>query len=350
MPTQDMLAGLRILEVAEGVAGPMCGKVFVDLGASVTRVEPPRGDWILQLADAGGPHAIYHQLNVGKTTLSLDLTTAAGQASIADLAGQADVIVVGEREANLARLGLGYATLQQANPGLVYCHVSGWGSGGPMHDKAASELCIQVVAGMTRYLGSKSGAPVRQGFDLVSVDTGIAAAQAALAALFWREQTGEGQFVQVSMLATAIALMQWDITAFSGPDKWYGRQLNAHEWSEDHGFQLADARCLIDLRSNEQAWSSLLREVGCTDLADDPRLQTEEGLDLTIPDLPRLTAGRMTNWSFADKERLVRDTYDGTIVPMLTLPQVAEHPQVRHIGVISADTPPRVRFPMEMKQ
>ncbi len=348
MATQNMLEGLRILEIAEGVAGPMCGKVFVDLGASVTRVEPPAGDWILRLADSGAPHAIYEQLNAGKTTLTLDLATPEGQAHIAELAHEADVIVVGEREANLARLGLSYAALQAASPRLIYCHVSGWGSGGPMGDKAASELCIQVVSGMTRYLGSKGRAPVRQGFDLVSIDTGIAAAQAALAALLWREQSGEGQFVQVSMLATAIALMQWDITAFSGPDKWYGRQLNAHEWSEDHGFQLADARCLIDLRSNEEAWSSLLREVGCTDLADDPRLQTEEGLDLTIPDLPRLTAGRLTHWSFADMERLVRDKYDGTIVPMLKVAQTIEHPQVRHIGVISDGPMRRTRFPMDI--
>ncbi len=350
MPTQTMLEGLRILEIAEGVAGPMCGKVFVDLGASVTRVEAPEGDWLRRLSDSGGPRAIHAQLNAGKTLVSLDLKTPEGQARLAALAREADVVVVGAREATLAGLGLNYPTLKAVSPRLIYCHVSGWGSGGPMGDKAASELCIQVVSGMTRYLGSKGSAPVRQGFDLVSVDTGIAAAQATLAALLWREQSGEGQFVQVSMLATAIALMQWDITAFSGPDKWYGRQLNAHEWSVDHGFQLADARCLIDLRSNEQAWSSLLREVGCTDLADDPRLHTDEGLDLTIPDLPRLTAGRMTHWSFADMERLVRDKYDGTIVPMLNLPEVAAHPQVRHIGVISDDPAPRIRFPMEMKQ
>jgi crotonobetainyl-CoA:carnitine CoA-transferase CaiB-like acyl-CoA transferase len=141
--------------------------------------------------------------------------------------------------------------------------------------------------------------------------------------------------------------MQWDLTAFSGPDKWHGRQLTSHEWSEDHGFQLADARCLIDLRSNEEAWPNLLRELGCTDLADDPRFATEEGLDVNVPDLPRLTAGLLTGWTFAELEPLVRDKYDGTIVPMLSLPEVVAHPQVQHLGVIRDGS---VRFPMEARQ
>lgn len=347
MSELDLLAGLSVVEIASGVAEAMCGKVLTDLGAMVTRIEPSGGDWLLRLGPTGGPGLIHAQLNAGKTVLSLDLGEPAAQAEAVALAREADAIVVGERE---ARFGLGYSALSAVAPRLVYCRVSGWGSAGPMGGKAASELAVQVVAGMTRYLGTTGDAPVRQGFDLVSVDTGIAAAQAILAALLWRAQSGEGQCVEASMLSTAIALMQWDITAFSGPDKWHGRQLTAHEWSEDHGFQLADARCLIDLRSNETAWPNLLREVGCGDLGDDPRFATTEGLDVNIPDLPRLTAGRLTHWRFADMERLVRDRYDGTIVPMLSLPEVVVHPQVRHIGVITKGPSPLIRFPMDVRQ
>ncbi|MDE2333545.1 MAG: CoA transferase [Rhodospirillales bacterium] len=349
MPTETMLSGLQVVEVAQGVAGPMCGKVFADLGAEVTRVEPPGGDWLLKVAADGGARALYDQLNAGKRKLSLDLAAPAGRASLAALVSSADVLVVGEREAKLTKLGLDAASLCHGAPRVVYCHVSGWGSGGPMGDKAASELAIQVVTGMTRYLGTLGEPPVRQGIDLVAVDTGIAAAQAALAALLWRETSGTGQRVEVSMLATAIALMQWDTTAFSGPEAWEGRQLTADQWSEDHGFQLADARCLIDLRSRESGWSDLLRELGCPDLADDPRLQTEHGLDLTIPDLPRLTAGRLTQWTFAEVEPMVRDKYQGTIVPMLDYRQVLEHPQIRHLGLVTPGAVPRVRFPMDMK-
>jgi crotonobetainyl-CoA:carnitine CoA-transferase CaiB-like acyl-CoA transferase len=350
MDSQTVLAGLNVLEIAEGVAGPMCGKVLGDLGATVTKVEPPGGDWLRRLVptdDSGG--AVYQQLNDGKDVLILDLTTPAGQERVRALAGPADICIMGQRQAKLAKLGLTYAALKAVAPRMVYCHVSGWGSAGPMGDRAASELCIQVVAGLTRYLGERGGPPVRQGFDLVSVDTGIAAAQAALAALLWRDQCGEGQYVEVSMLATAVALMQWDIAAESGPDRWQGRQLSAQDWPPDHGFQCADTRCLIDLRSNEESWPALLRDIGCPDLAGDPRFSTLQGLDLHATKLPSLTAGHLAAWSFADLERLVRDKYNGTIVPMLSLSDVVRHPQVQHIGVISAGLAPRIRFPMEVK-
>ncbi len=355
MARLNLLSGLKVVEVATGIAGPMCGKVLIDLGADVTRIEPPGGDWLRRLEpDGRGAEAVFRQLNADKDVLTLDLATQEGQARLHALLREADICIVGERRSKLARLGLDHATLRQGMPGLIYCHVSGWGSTGPKADRAASELCMQVVAGLTRYLGTRDGAPIRQGFDLVSVDTGIAAAQAILAALLWRAQSGEGQAVEVSMLSTAVALMQWDIAAESGPDRWEGRQLNAQDWPSDHGFQCADTRCLIDLRSNERAWPSLLRDVGCADLAEDPRFATITGRDLSLAELPRLTAGRLVDWSFDDLERLVRDKHDGTIVPMLDLPKAISHPQVQHIGVIQAGAiqagaMPRIRFPMDVK-
>ncbi|GAC1344259.1 MAG: CaiB/BaiF CoA-transferase family protein [Acetobacteraceae bacterium] len=339
-----MLDGLKVIEIAEGIPGPMCGKVLTDLGAAVTRIEPPGGDWLARAAPA-----IDAQLNAGKTAGTLDLKTPADQAKLHLLAAESDLAIVGHRRSKLPGLGLAYAALQQIAPRLVYCHLSGWGSDGPRADAAASELSVQVVAGLTRYLGTTDAAPVRQGFDLVSVSTGVAAAQAGLAALLWRERSGQGQYVEVSMLATAVALMQWSITAGSGPDTWDGRQLCSHDWPPDHGFQCADTRCLIDLRSNEEAWPSLLRDIGCTDLAEDPRFATRAALDLHGSALPRLTAPRLSTWAFTDLEALVRDTYDGTIVPMLSLPEVIRHPQIQHLGLITGGAAPRIRFPMDLR-
>lgn len=342
-----LLDGVTVLEAADGVPGPMCGKTLVDLGAHVIRIEGPGGDWLRQLSpgDAeGGP--IYRQLNAGKTVLRLDLKTGAGQAELHRLAPTADAIVVGHRSKSLKALGLEPGALQAVAPALVHCHISGWGSGGPLDGRSASELAVQVVTGLTRYLGSAGAPPVRQGFDLVSVNTGFAAAQAILAALLWRVGSGRGQAVEVSMLATAVALMQWSLTAGSGPDEWQGRQLLSQDWPEDHGFQCADTRCLIDLRSNEEAWPGLLHDIGCTDLANDPRFASRAAVDLNASLLPRLTAARLTEWSFTDLQALVRDKYGGTIVPMLSLPQVLDHAQVRHLGLVTAGNPPRLRFPL----
>jgi len=343
----DLLRGVTVLEAAEGVPGPMCGKTLTDLGATVIRIESPGGDWLRQLAPSdpgGGP--IYRQLNAGKTTRTLELKTPAGQAELHRLARDADAIVVGHRRKSLAGLGLDAPSLHRIAPGLVHCHISGWGSPGPMGDKAASELAVQVVAGLTRYLGSAGAPPVRQGFDLVSVNTGFAAAQAVLAAMLWRTGSRRGQAVEVSMLATAVALMQWSVTAGSGPDEWKGRQLCSQDWPEDHGFQSADTRCLIDLRSNEEAWPGLLHDIGCSELASDPRFATRRAIDLHGSELPRLTAPRMSTWSFTDLQALVQDKHGGTIVPMLSLPAVLDHPQVRHLGLVADGAPPRLRFPM----
>ena len=348
MSADTRLAGLQVLEIAEGIAGPMGGKVFVDLGASVTRIEKPGGDWLQEAAAEGERNEAYLQLNAGKQTLTIDLKSDAGRAHLDDLMAKADICILGVRRSKLEKLGLAPERLRAISPGMILCHVSGWGSSGPMADMAASELAVQVAAGFTRYLGTPDSPPVRQGFDLVAVDTGIAAVQAILAALLWREQSGQGQLVEVSMLETAIALMQWDTTAFSGPERWEGRQLNGHIGPSDHGYECADTRCLIDLRSNEAAWPSLLRDIGCLDLAEDPRFATEDAIDLHVTKLPALTAPVMRNWAFADLEKLVRDKYDGTIVPMLDLALAIEHPQVRHIGVITDGPMRRIRFPMDI--
>jgi crotonobetainyl-CoA:carnitine CoA-transferase CaiB-like acyl-CoA transferase len=175
-PGAGVLDGLRVIEIAQGVAGPLSGMMLRRFGAAVTKIEPPQG---------------------------------------VRLARDADVVISGLGDNALARLGLGYEELQRDNRRMIYCGISGWGSQGPMADLPATELALQAMAGLTRHLGAKDGPPVRQGFDMASVATGVAATQAILAALFWRMHSGEGQRVEVSMLASAIAINQWDIVAES---------------------------------------------------------------------------------------------------------------------------------------
>ena len=154
------------------------------------------------------------------------------------------------------------------------------------------------------------------------------------------------QTVEVSMLRTAIALMQWSTTAFSGPDDWKGRQLLSQDWPVDHGFQCAGTRCLLDMRSHEDSWPGLLHDLGYTDLAQNPRFATRTAIDLRASLLPRLTAPRMMEWRFEDLQALVRDKHHGTIVPMLSLAEVLDHAQVRHMGLVAPVKPPRLSFPM----
>lgn len=341
--TTGVLDGVQVIEVGSGIPVAVCGRVFADLGAQVVKVESPDGDWLAEIDPAGVAH---DQLNAGKDVRRLDLVDPASRPGFAELVAAADVVVVGHRHSARTTLGTDAATLRAVNRRLVSCHVSGWGSRGPYGDLPVTELPIQAATGLTRFLGTPDGPPIRQGFDLVSVATGLAAAQAALGALFWADESGVGQDVEVSMLATAIALQQWDIAAESGPDAWEGVQVSATAWPPDHGFRCADAQCLIDMRSHEQDWPNLLRDIGCPELAEDPRFTTRAALDLNDQELPALTADALSRWTFPDLERLVRDTYGGTIVPMLDLRGVLDHPQVEHLGLVTEG--PRLRFPVEV--
>ena len=124
MDELNVLQGLRVLEVAEGVAGPKCGKVLRDLGSAIIRIKPPDGDWLNRIAPFNGENPIYTQLNDGKEKRKLDLTASAEQKALLELARTSDIITVGERQAKLCKLGLAYETLKDANSGLIYCHVT----------------------------------------------------------------------------------------------------------------------------------------------------------------------------------------------------------------------------------
>jgi crotonobetainyl-CoA:carnitine CoA-transferase CaiB-like acyl-CoA transferase len=202
----------------------------------------------------------------------------------------------------------------------------------------ATELAVQAMAGLTRHLGVSNGPPVRQGFDMASVATGIAATQAILAALFWRMRSGEGQCVEVSMLASAIAINQWDIVAESEsveknrPSP--GIQLESYAWPPDRGFQCADGSCLIDFLGHEEGWSLFFAAVERPDLLADPRFNTGSLIRNNKRFLPELLNPTLMSWRLGELEPIVR-AHGGTILPALDLAQVVDHPQVRGLGLVA---------------
>jgi crotonobetainyl-CoA:carnitine CoA-transferase CaiB-like acyl-CoA transferase len=352
-----VLAGMRVLELAEGVPGPLCGMVLASLGAEVIKVEPPAGDWMRTVPPlVERQSASFAQINGGKRGITLDLKTAEGRIAIANLAATCDVVVTGYRPGKLDRLGISYALLAMTNPKLVHCQITGWGSTGPSANQPATELSVQAMAGLIRHLGLKDGEPVRQGFDIVSVSTGLAAAQAILAALYWRIHSGAGQTVEVSMLATAIAINQWDIVAESetasreGPSP--GLQLEAYDRAPDRGFRCADGSCLVDFLGHEEGWSLFFAGLDRPDLLADPRFNTIQLIRNNKYLLNDLLNPTLESWSLARLEALVRE-HGGTILPALDLSQVIAHPQVKTLDMIVPNaraTEPAIRLPFRSTQ
>jgi crotonobetainyl-CoA:carnitine CoA-transferase CaiB-like acyl-CoA transferase len=351
------LDGLRVVEIAHGVAGPLSGMMLRRFGAAVTKIEPPQGDWLRRVPPmVGTQSALFLELNPGKQSIVLDLKKSSAREKLARLVHEADIVITGYGPAVLARLGLGYEELKRDNQRLIYCGISGWGAKGPMADLPASELAVQAMAGLTRHLGARNGPPVRQGFDMASVATGIAATQAILAALFWRTRSGEGQRVEVSMLASAIAINQWDIVAESEsverdrPSP--GIQLESYDWPPDRGFQCADGSCLLDFLGHEEGWSLFFAGIERPDLLADPRFNTVSLIRNNKRFLPGLLNPTLMSWRLAELEPIVRE-YGGTILPALDLAQVVEHPQVRGLGLVargSGESIATIRIPFRCNE
>ena len=353
-PGAGVLNGVRVIEFAQGVAGPLCGMMLRRFGAAVTKIEPPEGDWLRRIPPKiGTDSALFLELNPGKESLVLDLKTASARGQLARLARDADVVISGLGDDALARWDLRYKELRRDNPRMIYCGISGWGSQGPMADLPATELAVQAMAGLTRHLGAKDSAPVRQGFDMVSVATGVAATQGILAALFWRIRSGEGQSVEVSMLASAMAINQWDIVAESEsverdrPSP--GIQLESYAWPRDRGFRCADGSCLIDFLGHEEAWALFFAAIERPDLLADSRFNTAPLIRNNKRFLPGLLNPTLLSWRLAELEPIVRE-HGGTILPALDLAQVMDHPQVRGLGLLEPASDrdiPMIRIPFK---
>jgi formyl-CoA transferase len=350
-PSADRLLPLgdvTVVEVSTGLCAPLGGRVLAELGATVHRVEPSDGDWVrLASRGDGATTELFDAANAGKQLHRLDVTSADGRKELDRLINGADVLVTSLSPAAQQAAGLDEGTLASSRPELVRIRVSGWGASGPKAGQGATELDMQAAVSMYRHVGSDDAEPVRVGFDLVTVNTGLAMAQATLAALLERGVSGEGQAVDVSMLATAIAISQWTITAESRPDRVRGIQLEGYELPPDLGVLCADGRsCRLDFRKRHQLWSELLHELGRGELAQDPRYADEQSVNLNRPTINAdLTdALEADGWDYPRLARFVGEG-GGTIAPALTIPEIMAYPQVDALGIVDASYPGLVRLP-----
>jgi len=329
------LDGLRVLDVSQGVSGPLCAMQLGDLGADVVKVEPPGGDWLRTVGPyQQGESALFLQVNRNKRSVVADLKTSAGRAILNALLPDADAVIEGYRPGVMDTLGFGYETVSVLNPRIIYCSISGYGSEGPLALAPGTELDVQAMVGTNRHLGVAGEPPLRFGFDMAATAAGLAGFQAIMTALLWRDSTGEGQHVETSLLAALIAENQWTFSAEYSPDSWEGRTLTGLTDPPDHGFQTADGPALITLRGDEEGWNRFLIAIGCPDVLLDPRFGDPQSLMFNVAHLPSLVNDTLRGWRFEDLRRLVQDELGGTIVRMHDLGSLVQDPQVEALGMI----------------
>ena len=221
--TKGPLEGVTVVDMTQGICGPYASLLLADAGARVIKVEPPEGDYARGFSPPlNGASAVFFHLNRNKDGLRLDIRKEQDKRRLLELLKDADVLIEETGQRRMKRLGLGYQDLEKLNPGLIHCSISPYGTKGPLRDQPASELTLQAMSDFLNTLGVAGEEPVRMGPDMASAGTSLFAVHGILGALYHKWRTGEGQHIDVSMLATMVHQRGITWTSMIDPDEWAG--------------------------------------------------------------------------------------------------------------------------------
>lgn len=331
----EPLAGVRVLDLSNVLAGPFCSYQLMLLGAEVTKVEvPDRGDLARQLGpdadlNARGIGASFLAQNSGKRSVEMDLKSAEGREAFERMLSETDVLLENFRPGVMARLGYPWERLRELRPGLIYCAISGFGQTGPMSQRPAYDQIVQGLSGMMSITGTEETVPQRVGFPICDTVGGLVAAMSINAALVSRERTGRGSFLDVSMLESSLSAMGWAVSNYlvSGVEPAPMGDQNATS-APSGTFQAADGPLNIAANRQEQ-FVTLCRLIGRDDLVHDERFALREDRKIHRQVLndeinAALAAATAESWE---------ETLSAHGVPaarILTVAQAVELDQLRH--------------------
>ncbi len=270
------LTGVTVLELANYMAGPFCGLLLADMGADVIKVENPQGgDFVRQAPPfVGGESAGFLRCNRNKRSLALDLKKTRGQELFHRLAERADIIIENFRPGTVKRLRVDYETVARRNPRLIYLSASGYGQTGPYSQRAGLDLILQGMSGIMSVTGEPDGPPVKVGVPVVDLATALFGAYAILSAYIARERTGEGQYIDLSLYESGVALAVWESAEYWATGEVPDRFGSAHRHSAPYqAFQTEDGYLTIGAPT-PKLWSALCQALGLQELERDPRFAT----------------------------------------------------------------------------
>lgn len=328
-----LLERVRVLDLTNVLAGPFCCYQLAQLGADVIKVEVPgSGDLARQLgADAELNQklmgASFLAQNAGKRSVTLNLKNPDGKEVFRRLVGTADVVVENFRPGVMDRLDLGYQELKKLKSNLIYCAISGFGQNGPLKDNPAYDQIIQGLSGVMSITGDKNSAPLRAGFPVADTIGGLTAAFAIAAALFRRERSSEGEFIDVSMLESTLVTMGWAVSnwliAGIPPEPLGNENMTA---SPSGTFKTGAG--LLNVAANQQEqFEKLCELIGRKELSTDPRFADREDRKKFRPELKAeievaLATKPAKEWS------MLLNQHGVPAGEVLSIPEVLNHPQI----------------------
>ena len=341
------LSHVRVLDLSRIMAGPWAGQILADLGADVVKVERPgSGDdtraWgppFLKGADGSdtGEAAYYLSVNRGKRSIAIRLDTAEGQAIVRELACNSDILLENYKAGTLERFGLDQASLRQLNPRLVYCSVTGFGQTGPRRDQPAYDFLIQAMGGLMSVTGEcdgkPGGGPQKVGVPIVDLMTGMYAAVSVLAALARRNETGQGDYIDIAMLDVQVATLSNQAMNFLISGATPRRNGNAHPNIQPQDVFACSDGDFILVVGNDGQFGRLCKALGQPGWAEDARFATNAQRVTHIELLSGLLRAVFARWRRADLIRAL----DEAAVPcgaINSVPEVFDDPQVRQRGML----------------
>lgn len=340
------LSHIRVLDLSRVLAGPWAGQTLADLGAEVIKVERPNvGDdtrgwgppFLADQEDRPTSDAAYFlAANRGKKSVTIDFTRTEGQDLVRRLAANCDIVLENFKVGGLAKYGLNYASLQAINPGIIYCSITGFGQTGPYRNRAGYDFLIQGMGGLMSVTGEpdgiEGGGPVKVGVAIVDIFTGMYAVTSVLAALAHRERTGEGEYIDLSLLDVQVATLANQATNYLVSGRSPERLGNAHPNIVPYQALATSDGHIILAVGNDGQFAKFCAVAGCPELAGDERYSSNadrvRNRDTLIPIIIDLFRQRTSSvWLAALEHAGV------PCGPINTIAEVFANPQVQSRGM-----------------
>jgi crotonobetainyl-CoA:carnitine CoA-transferase CaiB-like acyl-CoA transferase len=330
------LAGMRVLELAQIMAGPTCGMMLADMGADVVKVEKlPGGDDSRGYREprVNGVSAPFMILNRNKRGIALNLKHAQGREILLRMVKDADVLTENYRRGTLEKLGLGYDVLSEVNPGLIYCAVSGYGRDGPYGDKGGFDLIAQGFTGLMSVTGEPGGPPVKTGNSIADINAGVLAVAGITAAYVHKLKTGQGQVVDTSLMEAALQQTYWHAAIYFATGESVGPTGSAHLLTAPYqAFRASDGWINVG-GANQANWERIAEVLGHPEWRDDPRYATNSA---RMKNLDALTTAMNAVLVTRSKAEWITafDAAGVPVGPVHTIGEALSHPQTLARGMV----------------
>lgn len=336
------LEDITVLDLSHALAGPYCSTALADFGANVVKIEPPTGD----ISRGWGPlitesdTSYFMSLHRNKRGVVVDLKSAEGKELFFDMVRKADVVLENYRPGTLTKLGIDYEAARQHNPGIIYCSISGFGLDGPYRDRAALDLILQAESGMISVTGEPGGSGVRCGTSIADMTAGMNATIGILMALRVKEKTGEGQWIDVSMMEGQMSLLGTMICNYLVDGKMPAPMGTAYAALLPYQTFRTKTKDIALAVGSEKLWKIFCPAIGHPELTNDPRFKTNNDRSQHSEELIATLQQILLTRGYDEWAKIMLD--NGIPVGAINnIQEVIDHPQVKARGTLVETDHPR---------